>query len=376
MAPQIGFEPTAFARRQTLYPLSYWGTSQSLIIRQNVSREKKEKPCQKLLHRSPFAYGDAGIGRAENGKTSIRERRMPEMSPWSKSIATRAISVKATWSSSLRRRPIAAGMSACERAAVAVGNIYLTSVSLLRSGDAVVSQLRRIGASMRAEPHRWRMRAVEATNGISQQARVQLRFRCEAGAFKWASIKREATNPCRRRMPACAHKQAKTPKALRGALPISRSRRFRHPSRRRASFAPFGRFGVALWTTPGPFRVMPWRKPVHGREGFVNRARDDGRCGQRASQGLEILDGRGFGEPSGIEHGVSAPSFFQVNTPQADKLVQLAPLDGLFELDEDCVAADLFCGVGTFTIPLAKRCGGVYAVESGGLERAQFAPHR
>ena len=61
---------------------------------------------------------------------------------------------------------------------------------------------------------------------------------------------------------------------------------------------------------------------------------------------------------------MSAPSFFQVNTPQADKLVQLA-LDGL-ELDEDCVAADLFCGVGTFTIPLAKRCGGVYAVESYG----------
>ena len=86
----------------------------------------------------------------------------------------------------------------------------------------------------------------------------------------------------------------------------------------------------------------------------------------RKLKGLEILDGRGFWRETvaGIEHGVSAPSFFQVNTPQADKLVQLA-LDGL-ELDEDCVAADLFCGVGTFTIPLAKRCGGVYAVESYG----------
>ena len=40
-------------------------------------------------------------------------------------------------------------------------------------------------------------------------------------------------------------------------------------------------------------------------------------------------------------------------------------LDGL-ELDKNSLVADLYCGAGTFTLPLAQRCNFIYAVESAG----------
>ncbi len=61
---------------------------------------------------------------------------------------------------------------------------------------------------------------------------------------------------------------------------------------------------------------------------------------------------------------VSAPSFFQVNTKGAEKLVELV-LSALDVRDSD-EAMDLYCGAGTFTLPLARRAGFVSAVESYG----------
>ena len=75
---------------------------------------------------------------------------------------------------------------------------------------------------------------------------------------------------------------------------------------------------------------------------------------------------------------MSAPSFFQVNTAQADKLVKIA-LEGL-EIGADDYVADLYCGVGTFTLPMARAAEMVFAVESYGssvrdLRRASEAAH-
>jgi 23S rRNA (uracil1939-C5)-methyltransferase len=61
---------------------------------------------------------------------------------------------------------------------------------------------------------------------------------------------------------------------------------------------------------------------------------------------------------------LSAPSFFQVNTRGAEKLVELV-LSGL-EPSEHDVAMDLYSGAGTFTLPLARATNFVDAVEAYG----------
>jgi 23S rRNA (uracil1939-C5)-methyltransferase len=58
---------------------------------------------------------------------------------------------------------------------------------------------------------------------------------------------------------------------------------------------------------------------------------------------------------------VSASSFFQVNTPQAKRLVRLA-LDKL-SLEGNEVVLDAYCGVGLFTTHLAEQSGLVIAME-------------
>ena len=86
----------------------------------------------------------------------------------------------------------------------------------------------------------------------------------------------------------------------------------------------------------------------------------------RRIAGVERLSGTGsWSELIGNERmRVSAPSFFQVNTKGAEKLVELV-LSALDVRDRDEVM-DLYCDAGTFTLPLARRVGFVSAVESYG----------
>ena len=82
--------------------------------------------------------------------------------------------------------------------------------------------------------------------------------------------------------------------------------------------------------------------------------------------GVERLSGAGSWTEliAGERMTVSAPSFFQVNTKGAEKLVDLV-LAGLAPNESD-VAMDLYSGAGTFTLPLARRTSWVDAVESYG----------
>ena len=61
---------------------------------------------------------------------------------------------------------------------------------------------------------------------------------------------------------------------------------------------------------------------------------------------------------------ISAPSFFQVNTTAAEKLVELVL--AALEPDGSDRVLDLYAGAGTFTLPLAEAAGEVVAVESAG----------
>ena len=129
-----------------------------------------------------------------------------------------------------------------------------------------------------------------------------------------------------------------------------------------------GEVEVALWDRPGAFPRAQAAKiladALHPTS--VVRVMQKGPAKARRIAGVECLSGAGsWGELVGDERmRVSAPSFFQVNTKGAEKLVELV-MDAL-DPQPDEEAMDLYCGAGTFTLPLARRAGFVSAVESYG----------
>ena len=129
-----------------------------------------------------------------------------------------------------------------------------------------------------------------------------------------------------------------------------------------------GEVEVALWTSPSGFPRAQAAKVLSDatRLTSVVRVMTKGPSKARKIAGVEQLHGKGsWGEVIGDERmRVSAPSFFQVNTRGAERLVELV-LEGLDPQSGD-EAMDLYCGAGTFTLPLARRCDFVSAVESYG----------
>ena len=124
---------------------------------------------------------------------------------------------------------------------------------------------------------------------------------------------------------------------------------------------------VALWTNSGPFPRTQAAKMIQGAlkpSSVVRVIADPGRA--RKIKNVEMLSGKGCWEEElyGNRFLTSAPAFFQVNTAQAEKLIELV-LAGL-EIGEDSYVADLYSGGGTFSIPLAATGAEVVAVESVG----------
>ena len=129
-----------------------------------------------------------------------------------------------------------------------------------------------------------------------------------------------------------------------------------------------GDLEVALWDRPGAFPRAQAAKVLADalRPTSVVRVMQKGPAKARRIAGVECLSGAGsWSEVVGAERmRVSAPSFFQVNTLGAEKLVELV-MEALSPT-EDEEAMDLYCGAGTFTLPLARRAAFVSAVESYG----------
>lgn len=65
---------------------------------------------------------------------------------------------------------------------------------------------------------------------------------------------------------------------------------------------------------------------------------------------------------NGVEHRISSPSFFQVNTYQAERLGQI--IKNNLNLNGSEVLIDAFSGVGTFSILLSKYVKKIYGIES------------
>lgn len=140
---------------------------------------------------------------------------------------------------------------------------------------------------------------------------------------------------------------------------------------------------IALWTAPSAFPRAQMAKVLTdaAKPGSVVRVLSKGPLKARRVSSVECLSGKGFWKEriAGSTMRLSAPSFFQVNTAGAEKLVELV-MAGLSPQEDD-VAMDLYSGAGTFTLPLAKQCSYVSAVEAYGpavrdlrrnLEQAQL----
>jgi 23S rRNA (uracil1939-C5)-methyltransferase len=125
---------------------------------------------------------------------------------------------------------------------------------------------------------------------------------------------------------------------------------------------------IALWTSPGAFPRAAAAKTLGQAVTATSivRVLTKGPSRERRIAGVEVLAGKGFWRErlAGIDFALSAPSFFQVNTPGAETLVGLV-LDYLAPDGTDRVL-DLYSGAGTFTLPLAQTAGEVVAVEASG----------
>ncbi|MDY2777659.1 MAG: 23S rRNA (uracil(1939)-C(5))-methyltransferase RlmD [Collinsella sp.] len=125
---------------------------------------------------------------------------------------------------------------------------------------------------------------------------------------------------------------------------------------------------IALWTPTGAFPRAQVARVLGDavKPSSVVRVMSKGDRRARKVAGTESLMGEGSWTEliGGETMRLSAPSFFQVNTAAAEILIELV-LDAL-RPEADEVAMDLYSGAGTFTIPLARRCEFVSAVESYG----------
>ncbi len=161
----------------------------------------------------------------------------------------------------------------------------------------------------------------------------------------------------------------RVPKAVSGALRFMGSSR--ELGMERVGIRSSERTGsleVALWTDPEAFPRNEVAKVITDAAHPTSIARvlvKEGGAARKVSR-VERLAGRGVWTEriAGGRMTLSAPSFFQVNTAGAERLVSLV-MDAL-QPGEDDVVCDLYCGAGTFTLPLAKACPAVIAVESYG----------
>lgn len=129
-----------------------------------------------------------------------------------------------------------------------------------------------------------------------------------------------------------------------------------------------GETAVDVWTPPGPFPRAFAGSTLAKAIGAASvsrvlwRPEDD----RREIRGVESLAGpiKWSESLAGFEFEVSPVSFFQVNTAQAQVLVRL--VTEAVAATRSKTVLDAFCGVGTFTLPLAATGASVIAIEGSG----------
>ncbi|MDO4399577.1 MAG: 23S rRNA (uracil(1939)-C(5))-methyltransferase RlmD [Coriobacteriia bacterium] len=325
-----------------------------------------------IVHINSLSYGSAGVGRLASGKAVFVDGTVPgdtlaiELVSDGKSYARGKV-VEVVEASPDRVQPFCpyAGIcGGCPWAQVS----YETQLTAKRVN--LVSNLTRIAGIDADAAENLTAECVPSKRRTGYRNKVELAVgrdgagRIDLGFHQMASNKLIVPDQC----PIAHDAIAKAPKALRGAVRFLNSRSdlgvfrvgVRHSLRTKS-------LEVALWTTPGPAPRAQIEKVVMDAlhpTSIVRVLAEEGKA--RKVKKVEVLHGAGSWEEelSGFRHRVSAPSFFQVNTAQAEKLIALA-MEGL-ELEEGDFVADLYSGVGSFTLPLAAAGCDVVAVESAG----------
>lgn len=319
-----------------------------------------------------MTYGSAGIGRLENGKAVFVEGAVV-----GDTVNVDLVEEKASFArgnvaqivdpSPDRIIPLCPYAGICGGCSWAVLNY---EAQLKAKRDNLTSSLSRIGkmdpslveelvADVIPSKHEWNYR-----NKIELAVGTDARGHLEVGMYKQGSNEVIKVDQC----PLAHKKIQKAPKALRGALRFIQGQEQESLNLFRVGVRHSNATGdieVALWTPTGPFPRAKASKVIAQalpNTSLVRVMAEEGKI--RKVKKVEVLSGRGFWrEKMGEnEFWVSGPSFFQVNTNQANKLVETV-IDAL-HVNEDSHVADLYAGGGTFTIPLACISDYVVAVES------------
>ncbi len=164
-----------------------------------------------------------------------------------------------------------------------------------------------------------------------------------------------------------AHKEIeKAPAALAGALKYLQGRKDLGIWRVGVRHSEYTNdLQIALWTRPGSFPRAIVAKTLSSAIKATSIVRVMAYPDKpRKIKGIEVLHGKGgWRENLGSYRFMTqASSFFQVNSDQAKRLIDIAL--GMLKIEPGMKIADLYSGGGTFSIPLAKAGGKVYCVES------------
>ena len=143
-----------------------------------------------------------------------------------------------------------------------------------------------------------------------------------------------------------------------------------------------GELMVGLVTTSDPFpqaaELAETLVTLEPRVAAVVRAITDARADAVGVESLEVLHGRDhiFEILGGIRFRVGLETFFQTNTLQAERMGSI--VEEMSDLKGNENVVDLFCGVGTFALLLARKAARVLGLEisHSAIESARMTAQR